>query len=149
MRLVAYALSAACGCAPAGYGYYNSYYQTAPTAYVAPAYTSCADPCGSVSTWGGETALPVGYSSGYQPYYSPYYVGVAYNSYNYPYHRPRVRIQIEARNHGPTARVQLAARHHHGPSAKVKLASAPLPKADPRKRVHHFPQKMVAVQTED
>src|SRR6516162_3877310 len=85
MRLVAYALSAACGCAPAGYGYYNSYYQTAPAAYVAPAYTSCADPCGSVSTWGGETALPVGYSSGYQPYYSPYYVGGAYNSYNYPY----------------------------------------------------------------
>src|SRR3974390_1834020 len=129
MRLVAYALSAACGCAPVGYSYYQRSYYTPATAYVEPA--GCGyDPCGrSVSEWGGETALATGYSYGYQPYYSPYYVGSTYNSYGYPYHRPRVRIQIEAKNRPaarPAARVQLAARHHGpGSSAKVKLASAP------------------------
>jgi hypothetical protein len=137
MRLLAYGLSAACGCAPVGYNYYNTY--TTPSAYVAPAYTSCADPCGSVSTWGGETALPTGYSYGYQPYYSPYYVGSAYNSYGYPRHRVRIGLQIEARNHhAPSVRV--ATRH-----LRTKVASVPVPQSDPRKH-HHYPSKMVATE---
>jgi len=157
MRMIVYAVSAACGCAPVGYNYYQrSYYQ--PAAYVEPAPVGCPyNPCGyerSASEWGGETALPTGYSYGYQPYYSPYYVGSAYNSYGYPYHHRRVRVgvEVEARNHHhpvPTTAIALA-------KPKTKVASSvPVPKPDPRKgkkvASHHFPwpAKMVAVETQD
>jgi hypothetical protein len=142
MRLIAYALSAACGCAPAGYGYYHSY-QTQPAAYVAPAYTSCEDTCGTVSTYGGDTALPVGYSYGYQPYYSPYYVGSPYMSYGYPspHRRVRVGLQIEARNHHKIPITTIAQV-----SKKTKVAAVPLPKPRPKRVASHFsfPPGMVA-----
>jgi len=136
MRLIAYALSAACGCAPVGYNYYQRAYYPQTAAYYEP-YDNYTP-----SAWGGESALPVGYAYGYTP---SYYVGAPYQSYGYEYvpQRRPVRIQIEAKNHhAPSVRVALAAK-------KTKVAaSVPLPKADPRKRVahHHYPSKMVAIE---
>src|SRR6516225_8495954 len=136
MRLIAYALSAACGCAPVGYNYYQRAYYPPQTAYYEP-YDNYTP-----SAWGGESALPVGYAYGYTP---SYYVGAPYQDYGYQYvpQRRPIRIQIEARNHhAPSVRVALAAK-------KTKVAaSVPLPKADPRKRVahHHYPSKMVAIE---
>ena len=136
MRLIAYALSAACGCAPVGYSYYQRAYYP-PTAYAVEPYDSYTP-----SAWGGESALPVGYAYGYTP---SYYVGAPYQSYGYEYQyipkKRHVRIDIEARA-APATR--LAAKHH-GPSAKVKLAAVPTPKPRP-KVAHHFPSKMVAVE---
>jgi hypothetical protein len=136
MRLIAYALSAACGCAPVGYNYYNSNYY-APTAQVetvVPVYQQ------SASTWGGESALPIGYDYGYQPIYSPYFVGSPYMSYSYP--RRHVRIDVEARNHHHPVPTTAIARAHK-PTAKTKVAEVPLPKPRPKL---HFPHKMVAIE---
>jgi len=134
MRLVVYAVSAACGCAPVGYNYLQrSYGPPVETA-------SCYDNCRSSSEWGGEAGNPNVYGYGYEPTYSPYYVGgTPYDSYGYRYPRPRMRVgvQVEARNHH--------VKH------QTQVAQVPLPKADPRKAkrkvAHHFtfPSGTVAV----
>ena len=137
MRLIAYALSAACGCAPVGYNYYQRAYYPQTAAYYEP-YDNYTP-----SAWGGESALPVGYAYGYTP---SYYVGAPYQDYGYQYvpQRRPIRIQIEAKNHHVKAQTQLALA-----AKKTKVAaSVPLPKADPRKKVahRHLPSKMVAIE---
>ena len=110
MRMIVYALSAACGCAPAGMGYYRSYY---PVVEPVIEYRSASE-------WGGETALPIGYS--YSSYVSPYYVGSPYPTYgNYQY------VLDATRPHRPKA----AAKRPPTAAAKV-AAKVPLPKPRPK-----------------
>jgi hypothetical protein len=115
--MIVYALSAACGCAPAGYSYYRDYY--APQTSVIEFR--------SESEWGGDSALPIGYS---YEYTSPYYVGSPYRNYPYPY-------LLDARHHQRTA---VAAPKHH--PTKIAKAAIPLPKADPRKRAERIAAKL-------
>ena len=113
MRMIIYALSAACSCAPAGYSYYQSYY---PVSQPVIEYRSASE-------WGGETALPVGYSVP-----SPYYVGAPYQNYSpYPYY-------LDAR-HARTHTAKAVAAKRPSASTKVAKAAIPVPKPDPRKRI--------------
>jgi hypothetical protein len=111
MRMIVYALSAACGCAPAGYSYYRNYYPVAEPAVIE--YRS-------TSEWGGETALPIGYS--YSSYTSPYYVGAPYPTYNYPY-------VMSARPHHAK---RVAAKRPRPSESKLAQIRTPIPKPRPR-----------------
>jgi hypothetical protein len=107
MRLIAYALSAACGCGTLAYPYVQSYYQ--------PSYQP--SPYFSASQWGGESVWGV-MDSGPQ-----YYVrDVPYTYYENPYYaqpRPRVHLELDAANHHHKVLVA-----HHKPSAYAKAKSA-------------------------
>jgi len=122
MRILIYTISAACGCAPVGYDYYQrSYYQPAPVVYVEP-----AGPAGPA--WGGAT-LPLGYSYGYSS-------EVPYNGYANTFAQVR-KI--------PTTAIA-------SPPKTTKVAAVPLPKPDPRRaavKKLHLPPKMVAIHTEN
>jgi hypothetical protein len=137
MRLVAYALSAACGCAPVGYSYYQQrFYSPQQLTYFSDPYDNY-----NPSAWGGDSAYPIGYSPNYTP---TYYVGAPFQDYGIGAYRPRrLRIQIEAKNHHVKTQTQLAAK-----KPQTKMVSVPLPRPDPRKRVahHHYPSKMVAIE---
>jgi len=117
MRLIAYAVSAACGCGTMAYPYVQSYYQ--PSAYSSCYYNY--DPCGySASTWGGESVY------GAMDPGPQYYVrDVPYTYYSNPYYTPRrvhVGVQVDAANHHHHNHVVLAQRHK--PSAYAKAKSA-------------------------
>jgi len=118
MRMVVYALSAACGCAPAGYTYYRNYYPVAPIEYRSP------------SEWGGDSALPFDSSFPYRDYISPYYVGSPYPSYGSYYYVMDTHRKIAAAKRPPAAKV----------AAKV-----PLPKPRPAKIVAKLPPHTKAV----
>ena len=108
MRLITYAVSAACGCGTMAYPYVQSYYQ--PSTYSSCYYNY--DPCGySASTWGGDSVY-----GAMDP--GPQYYVVRDTPYSY--YAPRhvhVNLQLDAANHAHK-RVVLA---HHG--ANIKLAS--------------------------
>jgi len=108
MRLITYAVSAACGCGTMAYPYVQSYYQ--PSTYSSCYYNY--DPCGySASTWGGDSVY-----GAMDP--GPQYYVVRDTPYSY--YTPRrvhVNLQVDAANHAHK-RVVLA---HHG--ANIKLAS--------------------------
>jgi hypothetical protein len=110
--MIVYALSAACGCAPAGISYYRSYYPLAEPAVIE--YRSGSE-------WGGETALPIGYSVP-----SPYYVGAPT-----PYINPPYPYYLDARhaNHTRFAKTAAAKR----PS--VHEAKVPIPKPRPSAKI--------------